>query len=211
MVGAYYRSGKPVHSLDLLEAEFSPVSSPFFHAETSCGILLGRLGGTIMRLVLRAAAVTGLFCLAAGDVVGAPGGGGSVVALPRSAFETGLHFCSREGPAGLSGFWQVPAAEAANIDGQLLRKLRDPRLRGQLGADPTAYTRQYVGLVRKGRRYVYVNASMRRPANWRTQLIVVCDDGASSWGIEYDPRSTSFSDLKTNAAFDRDPLEGLKL
>ena len=73
--------------------------------------------------------------------------------------------------------------------------------------DMDEFGRQYGGLVVAGRKIIYVNAFSRSAmdqsgsdsnSNWRAQPVMVCDGGASFFGVEYDPQSKSFAHFEFN-------------
>ena len=65
--------------------------------------------------------------------------------------------------------------------------------------DPYQFYRQYVGIVVRGRREIYVNAfSFPTDDQWLTQFVRICDGGGSVWGALYDPSTGKFHDLETN-------------
>jgi len=98
----------------------------------------------------------------------------------------------------------VPLKEAVRIDGALIPYLRRGGAGRPLPHAVDEYVRQYVGLVRDGKRIVYVNAmylKMRTSVrNLGTgEFLRLCDGGAEAWGIEYDPEKKSFWGFAANA------------
>jgi hypothetical protein len=66
---------------------------------------------------------------------------------------------------------------------------------------PHRYHFQYIGIVVRGRRLVYVNAisgDMVRE-DWRTVFADICGGGPGAWSVLYDPASRAFVDLWINA------------
>jgi hypothetical protein len=80
--------------------------------------------------------------------------------------------------------------------------------------DPNRWYMQYVGLVWKGKKVIYINAiSTRKPEGacynekreitdescelWKQHAYVICD-GGNSWGVIYDVTTGKFSDLSVN-------------
>jgi len=62
------------------------------------------------------------------------------------------------------------------------------------------YARQYVSFQVEGKRKIYGNffpASLAR-SHPKGQAVVICDGGASFWGIVYDPGSKKFEQLEMN-------------
>lgn len=69
------------------------------------------------------------------------------------------------------------------------------------GIPPRGWARQYVGVVRDGRRFIYGNFFPLDPTldnRWREGLIVVCDGGPDYFGVEYDIDRKEFSHLAFN-------------
>ena len=66
--------------------------------------------------------------------------------------------------------------------------------------DPTQFYRQYLGIVIKGRRMIYLNAFgfPGGDPQWRKRFVRICDGGGSVWGALYDPLTGEFSDLEIN-------------
>ena len=71
------------------------------------------------------------------------------------------------------------------------------------GVPPNGLARQYVGVVRDGRRFIYGNffpRGMYSDNRWRESLIVICDGGPDFFGIEYDVERKEFSHLAFNGS-----------
>ena len=71
---------------------------------------------------------------------------------------------------------------------------------------PQGWRRQYVGLVRGGRRFLYGNFYPRSadeyrqdPDQWRREPVMVCDGGPAFFGVEYDVESGRFTHFGFNA------------
>jgi hypothetical protein len=67
----------------------------------------------------------------------------------------------------------------------------------------TKWNRQYVGLVRGGRRYIYGNFIPRndRPPDefdWRRTVTMVCDGGPAFFGLEWDVAGRRFTHFAFN-------------
>ena len=69
---------------------------------------------------------------------------------------------------------------------------------------PEGWTRQYVGIVRDGRRFIYGNFFPRwnpddaEIARWRNRPVIVCDGGSSLFGVEYDVEAGRITHLGYN-------------
>jgi len=66
---------------------------------------------------------------------------------------------------------------------------------------PERYFRQYVPVLRSGRKYVYINALCDEPPPeyWRERLVVVADGATCYWQALYDPATRRYSHLMINA------------
>ena len=55
-------------------------------------------------------------------------------------------------------------------------------------AEPSNYSRQYLGFVNNGKRYVYVNAYLDQYGLFtsRKEPALVCDGGNAFWGVSFD-------------------------
>lgn len=151
--------------------------------------------------------LTGVFIGLGGGALGPqlplaarPEGGAVTVSL--SALANGIRFCSRTAPAGMTGFWEVPAADVAGVDAALLKHLHDSGLEKGLVLAPTKYERQFLGFRRGNRRFIYVNAFasrfLRAVGDSRKEIPRICDGGSLSWGIEYDVKRASFAHFAPN-------------
>jgi hypothetical protein len=133
----------------------------------------------------------------------APAAAEQLAALLPGALAPGVvQQCSRAVPR-ISGTWQPSERQIRQLEADLQSlEGRKPEACCNAGAnlkDPLHYYRQYVGVVRDGRRLIYVNA-FREPAppGWRATPVVVCDGGDGYWGALYDPALRIFSQLAFN-------------
>lgn len=106
-----------------------------------------------------------------------------------------LRQCSRRSPPAGEATWQPAAADIVALEAALPAALAANHAPGspdgsRLNAD---WLRQYVGLLRGGRRFIYGNFFPREagpvpgePDRWRSQPVIVCDGGPSFFGVEYD-------------------------
>jgi hypothetical protein len=136
------------------------------------------------------------------------------VILPGSMAATMLHQCSRSAPAPGEGTWQPAAADVLALEHALPAAVRQrPELRGEnLDGEPNwrtfprAWRRQYVGIVRGGRRFVYGNFFWHQPDTiaedqWRSEPQQVCDGGPPFFGVEYDVAARRFTHFAFNGGF----------
>lgn len=127
------------------------------------------------------------------------------VVLPKKLALDALNQCSRPtprpSPDGEKGIWEPSAREIERLE----RSLSDyvaahaPTLPSSLAVRLSQYKRQYIGLYQKEKKIIYVNLFLWDPGgDWRTQAVVVCNGGATFWGIEFDLSTGAFSNLFTN-------------
>ena len=123
--------------------------------------------------------------------------------LPRGEAKKVADQCSRPGPPEFNETWQPTGADIRLLESRLsrLKGLRAEGccMKGARVEDPEHFHMQYVGIVVKGRRLIYINAFAEDdpPDSWKTQAYIVCDGGVD-WGVLYDPATGKFSDLAVN-------------
>jgi hypothetical protein len=102
------------------------------------------------------------------------------------------NFCSRNGPDQAEATWTPSRADVEDLEARLPLVMEAQGLSLPL----VQYCRVYHGLVRGGRRFIYVNAgdcALGMPGTYE-----VCDGGAAFWGIEYDVEKKAFTVLEAN-------------
>jgi hypothetical protein len=120
-----------------------------------------------------------------------------------------LRQCSRGGPKAGMATWQPTSADVAMVEAQLAGALSTayPARPGDIdfAKAPQGWWRQYVGIVRGGKRYVYGN--FFRPENdppigikvdWRKVAAVICDGGPQFFGVEFDVQTKKFTQIDFN-------------
>lgn len=121
--------------------------------------------------------------------------------LPKTEAQWVSKLCSRPSPK-FEGMWEPTQADVSALESNLPRVTKLQRnLENQECKidDPYQFYRQYVGIVVRGRREIYVNAfSFPTDDQWLTQFVRICDGGGSVWGALYDPSTGKFHDLETN-------------
>ena len=132
--------------------------------------------------------------------------------LPGDQVTAMLRQCSREAPEAGETNWQPGAADIEALEAALPAALRErPETRGNhppafdWSSAPEGWNRQYVGIVRGGRRFVYGNFYPRRlygedamPNS--TRPVLICDGGSVFFGVEYDVEARRFTHLAFNGA-----------
>ena len=114
--------------------------------------------------------------------------------------------CSRVSPGPIEDVWTPTDTDAAAVDDQLVMYVaRQLEQRGQ-SPSPGGYHRQYAGFVIGGKRVIYVNGieeqlTTNGPFDWRTQPVQICDGGALTFGVEYDPTTRQFANFAFNGPY----------
>jgi len=127
--------------------------------------------------------------------------GAGVFILPVNAGQSLLRQCSRETPDNVSQFWNPSFEQIKKLEGLLPKYVRDGAARKPTVRDGVEYHRQYVGIVVRGKRLIYGNfypASVSDGFDEKSTPVIVCDGGASFWGIVFEPESSVFLDLEVN-------------
>ena len=129
------------------------------------------------------------------------------VVLPGSTVATMLHQCSRSAPDAGEGTWQPGESDIAALETALPAALAARPEGRELARAPNGWLRQYVGIVRGGRRFVYGNFFPRETArhgddtqSWRREPVLVCDGGPVFFGAEYDVESRRLTQFAFNGA-----------
>jgi len=63
---------------------------------------------------------------------------------------------------------------------------------------PEQYFRQYIPVLRKGKRLIYVNAFRDESPDWRQHLVIISDGGTCCWQAYYDPTAHAFLMFRIN-------------
>ena len=124
--------------------------------------------------------------------------------LPQQGATGLLDQCSRGTPEADEGTWTPSPADIAALERALPAALATQG-RPELAGAPQGWNRQYVGIVRGGRRYIYgnffpedVTGHSRDPDQWRREPVIVCDGGPSFFGVEYDVEARRFTHFGFN-------------
>jgi len=118
--------------------------------------------------------------------------------------------CSRSVPKNVSVFWNPTQSDMKKIE-QNLKKLLSLKasaccLMGYKLDSLNGYAFQYVGVVVKKKKYIYINAFragsddylIRFFEKWKTDPIIACDGGSGFWGVLYDIENSTFEQLAFN-------------
>jgi hypothetical protein len=100
-----------------------------------------------------------------------------------------------------AGTWRPTKADIDGLEARLQELSRvkaEDRSAGQITVDhPRQYFRQYVAVIREGRKLIFVNAfcdEVQFP-DWHQRLVVVFDGGSCYWQALYEPATHRFSAL----------------
>lgn len=130
-----------------------------------------------------------------------------IAILPAAAIAEMLAPCSREAPAPGKGNWTPGIGEIKKLEAELPDALAQAKIRepGAIRGAPQGWKRQYVGIIRNGRRYIYGNFIPKgevEPSmtNWRREPVRICDGGPAFFGVEYDVEKARVTHLAFNGA-----------
>lgn len=146
-----------------------------------------------------------LLLAACGAAPAGPALPADAVVLPGAAVAGLLRQCSRATPELGEATWQPGAADVAALEAALPGALRAEAAGRDWSRFPGDWRRQYGGIVRGGRRFVYGNFYPREadhyardPDRWRHEPVMVCDGGAAFFGVEYDVAARRFTHFGFN-------------
>ena len=126
---------------------------------------------------------------------------GGLFILPISAGQSLLRQCSRSSPSNVSQFWSPSLEQIQRLERALPGYVRFNEGRKPVIAHTVEYHRQYVGIVVNGKRLIYGNFYPTTVSDYfdeKSTPVVVCDGGASFWGIVFEPESSVFIELQIN-------------
>jgi hypothetical protein len=113
------------------------------------------------------------------------------VVVPTNAPAGVLCQCSRTTPGAGDSYWIPAERHIRDLEEKLPSFVRSQREHPKL----TGLHRQYLGVMRGGRRMIYVNlfpAGRHFETRWTTSAIGVCDGGSQFFGVEYDVEARRF-------------------
>lgn len=122
------------------------------------------------------------------------------VLLPRAEAQSIARLCSREAPEKVDGSWVPSKADLEALESHIPEIAKLSGWQERKMGDPRSFYRQYVAIVVRGRRLIYINALCfeKAPSDWLKKLVNPCDGGQCFWGILYDPSAGQFSELHSN-------------
>ncbi len=130
----------------------------------------------------------------------------AVVFAERSATVAMLRQCSRDTPSAGEASWDPGWSDIAPLESALPRALAlSPEVASIPGGSSLAHSwrRQYVGIVRGGRRYIYGNflnqaGLLGETDDWRRSPFTMCDGGGNYFGVEWDVSARRIDRLDLN-------------
>mgnify|MGYP003578872580 CR=1 FL=1 len=125
-----------------------------------------------------------------------------IAILPPFAIAEMLQQCSRGAPAPGSSSWHPALSDIAKLEAALPQALASAKVH-DLREAPNGWRRQYVGIIRDGRRYIYGNFIPKgdvEPSmtDWRRKPVRICDGGPAFFGVEYDIAGKRISHIAFN-------------
>jgi hypothetical protein len=121
------------------------------------------------------------------------------VILPESEGINAVSQCSRVSPDRVTAFWTPSVEQVMDVEQRLPALLKNSGHKIYL----SRFARQYIGVISRGRRLIYVNAFSESLAaeletDWRKKAFIVCDGGDAFWGVAFDPATHKFLYLGFN-------------
>lgn len=131
---------------------------------------------------------------------------GRSVVLPERLAQSVRAQCSRADFPDIDGTWTPSVDNVARMEAHLYRLNRhfESASRSRNGAESRLnvndYHRQYVGILRGGQRFIYINALYNGnvDASWQSQAFNICDGGPAAWGCIYNPDADAFDAFRIN-------------
>lgn len=125
------------------------------------------------------------------------------VLLPASEVSSLAKDYPKDGPEKIDGSWQPTTSQIETLEANLpklstLRNAGAPN--GEKIEHPEQYYRQYLAVIRAGRKLIYVNAlcQVGNISYWRDHLYEIMDGGKCAWQVWYDPVTDKFLSLSIN-------------
>jgi hypothetical protein len=125
------------------------------------------------------------------------------VVMPFDHAKALLSQCSRPTPSIGELGWTPSSGDVARFEAALPKALAQRASSSAFfKAAPKGWLRQYVGMIRKGRRVIYGNffptGSDGEFNYWRRDAVAVCDGGAAFFGAEFDVDRNTITDIEFN-------------
>jgi hypothetical protein len=121
-----------------------------------------------------------------------------------------LHQCSRAAPQKVETFWNPTQSDIDSLEKNLKKVLQLKAglccLMGSSVPFIENYGLQYIGIIIKKKKYIYINAFYissdesieSRYKFWKESPVAACDGGKNFWGVLYDIENSAFEQLAIN-------------
>jgi hypothetical protein len=123
------------------------------------------------------------------------------VILPESEAKAVTMQCSRKSPPKFTKTWQPTESDMKLMESKFsqIKRLKVKCCRGVKVSDFEGAYMQYIGIVVKNRKLIYINAfyDYNPGSYWKEHAQIICD-GGSAWGVLYDSETGKFFDLAIN-------------
>ena len=123
------------------------------------------------------------------------------VVLPPEAAKAILCPCSRSTPGLGEAYFRPSSTQIMELESKLTDFVRThPHQEApDQWKELPSFVRQYLGVTRGGRSFIYVNLSpLGTRTDWRSHAVVVCDGGPNFFGVEYDSSRGKFHHIDFN-------------
>lgn len=133
--------------------------------------------------------------------------------LTSSNGEKMIKQCSRSVPNNIKAYFDLTKDDVVILENNFRKilsvKSTECCLKGWNIERLEDYAYQYIGVIIKNRRYIYINAFLVNMSygqdsfetwykEWKTKLVIMCDGGDGFWGVLFDLENQSFSQLSVN-------------
>jgi len=119
--------------------------------------------------------------------------------------------CSRFSVENVQSFFNVSENEVSDLETNFKKiyTIQSTKccLKGQKVSNLKYYGYQYVGLIIKDAKYIYINAFeletsqiLLKSGEWQIKPVVMCDGGSSYWGVLYNIKKKKFMQLSMNGS-----------
>jgi len=129
------------------------------------------------------------------------------VILPLSLAPVVLFQCSRPILGEGDSFWIPEISQIKTLEEKLPQYIFEQARGGPIfdeWKDLHRFKRQYAGIIREGKKSIYVNFFPKADSggyteeNWRHQVILACEGGQFFFGVEYDVQLEQFIHVASN-------------
>lgn len=122
--------------------------------------------------------------------------------LPATEAKAVTQQCSRSSPNEFTETWEPTKTDIRLMESRFsaIKKLKAKCcMEGEQIENLDRPYMQYVGIVIKGKKLIYINAFYDSDPgeSWKERAYVICD-GGTAWGVLYDPKTGKFFDLSVN-------------